>query len=167
GRDSTGKRHYFNETFHGKKRAAQDRLRVLLTKQATGEPLRLGNETLAVFIKEWLKSHPDLKKSSLDHYERTLDYYVVPRLGKLMLSKIEANDIQKLYAGLLEDGLDPSTAHYVHGRLKSVFKLALLHRNIPFNPMEGVKSPGGKKLRQEKRAARAGRTLSATQVEQF
>lgn len=167
GRDSTGKRHYFNETFHGKKRAAQDRLRVLLTKQKTGEPLRLGNATLAVFIEEWLKSHPDVRVSTLDHYQRVMNYYVIPRLGKLMLAKIEANDIQTLYADLAADGLDASTIHFVHGRLRSIFKLALARRKIAFNPMEAVKSPGGKKLRQEKRIERAQKIFQPAQVERF
>src|SRR5262245_61552927 len=102
GRDSTGKRHYHNETFHGKKKDAQTYRRQMLTKLKNGEPLTLGNDTLSTFIDEWLQAHPDLKESSIEHYRRTVDYYVRPTLGKLLLSKIHAAEVQSLYDDLLK-----------------------------------------------------------------
>jgi integrase len=68
GRDSTGKRHHHNETFHGGLKDANKRLRELIAKHERGEPLKLSNDTLNAFIDEWLKAHPDLKESSLSHY---------------------------------------------------------------------------------------------------
>jgi len=82
GRDSEGKKHYYNETFHGKKTDAKKRLRELIGKHERGEPLRLSNNTLNTFLDEWLKSNPKLKESSREHYAKTLNYYVRPKLGK-------------------------------------------------------------------------------------
>ena len=68
GKDATGKRHWHNETFHGKRRKAEDRARELLAKVKTGEPLKADNSQFNAFIDEWLRSHPDLKDSSVEHY---------------------------------------------------------------------------------------------------
>src|SRR5262245_34202468 len=85
GRDSDGKRHYHDETFHGKKKKAQDRLRALLTKHKAGESLKIGKDTLNAFLDEWIGSLTDLKDSTRLHYRHLLDLYVRPKLGKLML----------------------------------------------------------------------------------
>lgn len=167
GRASAGKRHYHDETFHGKKRQAQDRLRVLLTKHKAGESLKINKDTLGVFLDEWLGANPDLKESSIAHYKRTLDLYVRPKLGNLMLAKIEAGDIQTLYKNLAEGGLSRTSVNYVHTLLKSVFKLALRRRKVPFNPMDGVDAPGGKRAEEDKKANRAARVMTPAQVAQF
>jgi integrase len=167
GRDSNGKRHYHDETFHGKKKAAEERLRTLLTKHKNGEPLRLGMDTLDTFLDEWLGSRPDLKESSVAHYKRTLSYYVRPRLGGMLLTKIEPGDIQSLYRSLDEAKLGRGTINYVHTLLKGVFKLAIRRRKIAFNPMDGVDAPGGKNLAEEKREKRRERVMTPEQVTAF
>lgn len=167
GRDSEGKRHYHDETFHGKKRQAQDRLRTLLTKHKAGESLKINKDTLGVFLDEWLGANPDLKESSIAHYKRTLNLYVRPKLGNLMLAKIEAGDIQAIYKSLAESGLSRSSVNYVHTLLKSVFKLALRRRKVPFNPMDGVDAPGGRRAEEEQKEGRAARVMTPGQVAQF
>lgn len=167
GRDTEGKKHYHNETFHGKKTDAKKKLRELIGKHERGEALRLSNNTLNTFLDEWLKSNPKLKESTHTHYARTLDYYVRPTLGKLMLKKIEAHDIDELYAELAARDLQRSTVYYVHTLLKMAFKLALKRRKIVFNPMEGVNSPGGKDFEKYKKARREKQIMEAGQIEQF
>jgi integrase len=167
GRDSAGKRHYHDETFHGKKRQAQDRLRVLLTKHKAGESLKINKDTLGVFLDEWLGANTDLKDSTISHYKVILDLYIRPNIGGLMLAKIEAGEIQALYKNLAEGGLSRSTVSYVHTLLKSAFKLALRRRKVPFNPMDGVDAPGGKRMEEEKRESRMARVMTADQVTQF
>jgi integrase len=167
GRDSTGKRHHHNETFHGGPKDAAKRLRELLAKHERGEPLKLSNDTLNAFIDEWPKCHPDLKESTISHYKVTIDPYVRPKLGNRLLTKIEANDIQSLYGGLREDGLSNDTLVYIHALLKTIFKLATVRCRIVFNPMDGVKSPAGKRFDQEKQEKREQRTMTPGQVEKF
>ncbi|MEP7343366.1 MAG: tyrosine-type recombinase/integrase [Acidobacteriota bacterium] len=167
GRDSAGKRHYHDETFHGKKRQAQDRLRALLTKHKAGESLKIGRDTLDTFLDEWVSSLTDLKESTTLHYKKLLEFYIRPKLGNLMLSKVEAGDVQKLYESLAESGLSRSTITYVHTLLKSTFKLALRRRKIAFNPMDGVDAPDGKRMEEEQKEARDARVLTADQVAKF
>lgn len=141
GRDSAGKRHYHDETFHGKKRQAQDRLRVLLTKHKAGESLKINKDTLGLFLDEWLGSNPDLKTSTAAHYKVMIDNYVRPHIGGLLLAKIEANDVQTLYKNLAAGGLSRGSLSYVHVLLKNAFKLALRRRKVAYNPMDGVDAP--------------------------
>ena len=103
----------------------------LLTKHKAGESLRVGKDTLGVFIDEWLDAQPDLKESSVTHYRRNLNLYACPKLGNKLLAKIEAGDIQSLYEYLTESGLSRSTVSFVHTLLKGIFKLAMRRRKIP------------------------------------
>ncbi|MGH9841988.1 MAG: tyrosine-type recombinase/integrase [Blastocatellia bacterium] len=167
GKDSTGKMHYFNETFRGKKKAAGERLRELIEKKHTNQPLRIGNDTLNTFLDNWLKSQPDLKPSTLRLYGRILGYYVRPELGGMMLARIVAEDLQAHYARLADRGLAASTITLVHVLLKSAFTLAVERRKLAHNPMAGVKAPGGKRLAQEQFARREARTMTAEQAAQF
>lgn len=167
GRDSTGKRHYHDETFHGKKRQAQDRLRTLLTKHKAGESLKIGKDTFGVFLDEWLDSLSDLKESTVEQYKRILDIYVRPKLGNLMLTKVEASDVQALYKGMAEAGLSRGTVAFAHTLLKSSFKLAMRRRKIAFNPMDGVDSPAGKRMNEERDERRSGQVMTNDQVAKF
>jgi integrase len=150
GRDSTGKRHYHSETFHGKKKAAQEHLRTLLTKLKTGQPLRQTKDSFSTFLDEWLQAtKPTVSEASLEHYAEALEYWVRPKLGRIQLTQLEAADIQALYTQLAEAGLAASTIGFVHTLLTSAFKLAALRRKIAHNPMVGVTTPNkGKKKRE-------------------
>jgi len=68
---------------------------------------------------------------------------------------------------LLAQGLSAGSVAYVHTLLRSIFKLAVQRQKIARNPMDGVKSPGGKKLEQQKAQRREERTMSADQVIKF
>src|SRR5262245_28326753 len=154
GKDASGKRHWHNETFHGKRKKAEARARELLAKVKTGEPLKADNSQFNAFIDEWMRSHPDLKDSSVRHYEQMMELYVRPKLGGLMLARIVADSVQTLYDDLRAAGIGGATIAHVHTLLRSVFKLAVLRKRIRENPMDGVKSPRGKKLTQEQKRKR-------------
>src|SRR5262245_42597599 len=108
-KDASGKRHWHSETFHGKRRKAEERARELLAKVKTGEPLKMDNAQFDAFLDEWLRSHPDLKDSSIAHYRQMMALYVRPKLGGLMLTRIVADNIQRLYDDLRDAGLSGTT----------------------------------------------------------
>lgn len=166
-KDASGKRHWHNETFHGKRRQAEDRAHELLRKVKTGEPLKADNSQFGAFIDEWLRSHPDLKDSSVAHYKQMTDLYVRPKLGRLMLARIVADNIQTLYGDLQAGAISGSTIAQVHAILRAVFKLAMLRKRIRENPMEGVKSPQGRKLTQEQRRKRESKVMTPEQARVF
>ncbi len=167
GKDATGKRHWHNETFYGKRKQAETRVRELLQKVKTGEPLKMDNSQFGAFLDEWLRSHPDIKESSVENYRTMVDTHVRPKLGGLMLARIVADNIQTLYDDLREAKLSPATVGYVHTLLRSIFKLAVLRRRINVNPMDGVKSPRGKRLQQEQREKRESKVMEPEEVAAF
>jgi integrase len=166
-KDASNKRHWHNETFHGTKTQADERRRDLLQKVKTGEPLKADKSQFNGFIDEWERSHPDLKDSSVEHYKQMMRLYVRPKLGGLMLARIVADNIQTLYADLRAEGISGSTITTVHTLLRSVFKMAVLRKRIRENPMDGVKSPRGKKLTQEQRRKRESRVMTPKQAQEF
>lgn len=143
GTDSAGKRHYHNETFHGKKTDAKARLRELIAKRQNGEPLRQSNDTLDTFLDEWLETtRPRVKESTITQYAHFLKIYVRPKLGGAMLAQVDAAAIEKLYKGMSEDArLSPATVAAVHNLLRAAFKLAVRRRKILLNPMETISAP--------------------------
>lgn len=84
-----------------------------------------------------------------------------------MQTKAEASDIRALYKSLTDASLSRGTLSYVHTLLKSAFKLALRRRKIPFSPMDGVDSPAGKRLDEERAEARAAQVMTPDQAEKF
>src|SRR5262249_14137465 len=125
------------------------------------------NSQFNSFIDEWLRSHPDLKKSTVRHYGQVMQLYVRPKLGGLMLARIVADNVQTLYDELQSKKIAASTVGLVHTLLRSVFKLAMMRRRIRENPMDGVKSPRGKRLAQEQRRKRESRVMAPEQVAKF
>jgi integrase len=167
GKDASGKRHWHNETFHGKRKQAETRARELLQKVKTGEPLKADNSQFNAFIDEWLRAHPDLKESTVEHYRQMMDLYVRPKLGGAMLARIVADNIQTLYDDLRAEGIGAASIALVHTLLRSVFKLAMLRKRIRENPMDGVKSPRGKRLTQEQRRRREAKVMTPEQAQAF
>lgn len=98
--------------------------------------------------------------------DKFFDYYVRPKLGKLLLKKVEASDIDELYAEMAEK-YQRTTVYFVHSLLKMVFNLAIKRRKIVFNPMEGVTSPGGSDFEKFKKARREKQIMAPEDIERF
>jgi integrase len=142
GRDTNGKRHYHSETFLGKKRAADDYLRELLTRKKVGDPLRQSDDTFDTFLDEWLSAkRQSVRERTHSHYTKLLTLYIRPALGKRRLIDVMAADIQAVYEKMLGEELSSSTAYFVHTILTNVFKLAVKRDKIRKNPMLGVEPP--------------------------
>ena len=142
GRDSAKKRHYHTETFHGKKTDAGNRIREIVRRHQTGEPLKANNDTFGTFLDEWIEAkRMSVEESSLQTYISTIETYIRPLLGKLLLNRITADDIQRTYRKLREDGLGPVTIRYVHNVLSMIFKLAVKRKKLMGSPMAGVEIP--------------------------
>src|SRR5262245_64143057 len=94
-----------------------------------------------------------------------LELYVRQKLGKLILKKIEARDVDELYAEMSAGGHERSTVYHIHSLLKMVFKLAVKRRKIVFNPMDGVTSPGGADFEKFKKARREKQIMAPEHIE--
>lgn len=142
GRDSNGRRHYHSEVVHGGVKQAEARIRELNQKHKAGEALKANNDTFSAFIDEWFEAKRlTVGESSIESYRRAVELYIRPTLGKLMLAKVQADDVQRLYGALHRDRLGLSSIRYVHTLLNMIFKLAVKRKKIHGSPMAGVEIP--------------------------
>ena len=138
GRSADGTRHYQNKTIHGTKKKAQAWLTNTLHKKDLGIPTLETKVTIEDFIDEWLKTvaKPRIAESTYRSYEGQLARVKNGQIGKLRLSQLRAQDIQKLYSTLT-----PSTARHVHAPLRSALSQAVKWHLIYANPCDSVDLP--------------------------
>ena len=105
------------------------------------EPTRL---TVAEWLKTWLSEYiePSCKPLTLSTYQSRVDSHIVPALGKIKLSALNATQIQKLYNDLhREKELSPKTIKNVHGILHKALEQAVKLRYIGLNPADACTLP--------------------------
>jgi integrase len=161
GRDGDGKRRYQNEAVKGTKKDAQAKLTATLRKQDLGQPTFEAKVTLQKYLDQWLKDVAKPRVSEQTHrgYEWQLAH-VKTALGVVRLSRLRAEDIQKLYSTL-----PSSTARHVHAPLRSALKQAVKWQLIHANPCDAVELPRHRaRQRQELTKEEVIRLLA---VEQF
>jgi len=105
------------------KQAAKDELTRFLGAHQTGAFVAPSRLTFNEFVSPWLDglTNQGRKPSTLSGYRKTLDNYVLPRLGAVALQDLRVTDLDALYADLLRTGrrvgggLSLSSVHRVHG----------------------------------------------------
>lgn len=105
------------------------------------EPSRL---TVAEWLNTWLAEYiaPSCKPLTLSTYRSRVDTHIIPALGKIKLTALNATQIQKLYNDLLRVGeLSPKTIKNVHGILHKALDQALKLRYIGLNPADACTLP--------------------------
>jgi len=135
----SGKRKYHSKTVHGTEKDAQRELRALLHKRDEGELSNLSRANLDAYLDRWVElvARPRLRPQTAADYERVLDSYVRPVIGKKALGKITALDLQALYNGMSERGLSPRTVRYAHAVIRSALGQAVRWQLISRNPADG------------------------------
>jgi integrase len=151
GRDpETGKRKQQWISVKGTKKDAEKKLSELLSQLDNGIYIRPRNTTLADFLELWLKDYawPNLSPKTAEGYEYIIRRHLIPGLGKLPLTHLKPEHLQRYYADKLSKGridgnggLSPKTVrhHHVtlHDALQSAVKWGLLARN----PADAVDAP--------------------------
>lgn len=135
-RDATGKRRYFNKTFHGTKKQAQKWLNDALVRLDNGEVWEAIPLTVDEYLDRWLKdaAQPRLRLRVAGDYAARLKLHVRPHIGSQKLADVSALDLQAIYMKLTERGLSARSVRYTHAVLSSAFKQAvkwgLLERDV-------------------------------------
>lgn len=105
--------------------------------------------SLKEYIEKWLyevKSN-ELKPSSLDRKEQTINYQILPYLGDIEISKLSCDDIQYMINDL-KDKYSYSTIKKAYEALNACLKYAVKKRDLQYNPAECVVLP--KNLKRKK-----------------
>lgn len=79
-----------------------------------------------VWIDKWIKDYKmnNVKAITIDNYNRAIEAYIKPVLGKIKLKDLKTFNIQNLYSSLVEKGLSPSTVEIVHRIIKNCLEQA-------------------------------------------
>jgi integrase len=100
-----------------------------------------------ITLEAWLERYiamvkADRRGSTVEKYQ---GYFkkIVPEMGKTLLSKVSAFQIQHFYNQLKEKGLSPSVRQHLHDFLHAALKRAIRLEIIDRNPMDGVDRPKG------------------------
>ena len=99
--------------------------------------------TVDEFITNWLvnvKSN-DLKPTSYDRLERTINNQIIPTIGQYDLSKLTSQQIQNELINPLKNNKSYSSIKKVYNAINACYKYAMSIRRIQFNPMDAVIIP--------------------------
>ncbi len=92
-------------------------------------------QTVGQYLASWLDvvKH-QLEPGTFRRYRNFVQGHIIPVLGKVSLSKLTAQQVQNLYAKVLDKGLSTTTVHHLHGAfhkaLSDALKLGLVQRNV-------------------------------------
>ncbi|MFC5775117.1 site-specific integrase [Ectobacillus antri] len=142
GRDeATGKRKQKTKGGFSTKKEAQAALAKLQTEIQEGSYIETSKDTLESFLRFWLQSKKiNLKESTYFMYERSIDHYIIPKIGQVRLENLKTAHLQKLYNDM-SDTHSSSTIYKVHKLLNQSLKRAVEMGYIKRNPAEFTEKP--------------------------
>lgn len=135
-RDETGRRRRAYRGGFATREEAERALALLLGEVAAGGYVEPADLTVAELAERWLRDYvePRLRPKTQDSYRRLLSKHILPALGAARLRRLQAHQIQSLYARMVRDGLSPRTVRYAHAILHRMLacavKWGLLGRNV-------------------------------------
>jgi integrase len=143
GRQSDGKRKYFNKTVRGSKKDAQMWLTAKLREKDLGMFVEPASISLNAYLDQWLEeiARAKVREATFDGYVAKLKVHVRPTIGLKRLSDLQAHDIQKLYNDMTRRGLSAKTVRHVHNVLSPSLKQAVKWRLLSQNPCDLCELP--------------------------
>lgn len=151
GRDpETGKKRFRQHTIRGSKvEAERERVR-LLRALDTGTYAEPSRQTTGEYLRGWLayRARPNVAASTFDRYEAIVRCQLIPALGHIRLTRLQASDVRAHYAQAVEagrvdgkGGLSPTTVLQHHRVLREALKHAVEDGLIAINPTDRVRGP--------------------------
>ncbi len=126
----------------GTRAECNDWLRKMLNQIDQGMTFEGRNLTLDAYFKEWI----EIKKNALRtktgyQYEKLIDLYIRPVLGKMKLKDLNLHVVNKFYESLLNKGIGVSNIGYTHRVLHAALEDAVKNGVIGRNPAHGTSVP--------------------------
>lgn len=98
--------------------------------------------TVGQWLDIWLSEYlGDVKRSTLAQYGYQVRVHIKPCLGPVILQKLSAPMIQKMYNDKLKAGLSPKSIKNLHGVLHKALQQAVLCQYLKINPTLACKLP--------------------------
>jgi integrase len=98
--------------------------------------------TVTSYLTSWL----DVKKATRSYrtwksYEELVRNHIVPALGKLHLSKLTAQHVQRFYTAKIQEGLSSTTCRHIHALLHAALERAMIQGLVAYNACDKVEAP--------------------------
>jgi integrase len=104
------------------RKGVADKLADALKAQRDGLPLITERQTFGAFALSWLQTvKPSLKPRTWTRYEQLLRVHALPDLGRIPLTKLMPQHLQRLYADVQAKGISAGTVRQLH---------AVVHRSL-------------------------------------
>lgn len=121
----------------------QKRLTAAKADRDKGIPIPTGKSpTIAAFLDAWL----EMKKGTRSYrtwkgYSELVHNHISPALGRLTLSRLTAQAVQRFYTAKLQDGLSTTTVHHIHAALHAALERAMIQGLVARNVCDQVEAP--------------------------
>ena len=122
-------------------KTANAKLKEMKLKAALNEPMTVKKTSVKNYIGQWLVSKKNsLKPASYKRLKQTYNNQVVKYIGDIQLQALRADDIQTMVNEVYENK-SYSTAKKAFDCVNECMSLAVLKRQLPYNPCVGVVIP--------------------------
>lgn len=100
-------------------------------------------KTVREYFDIWLKyyKYPNLKPTSYDVLERTLENHIYPSLGSKLMTNVTSLDVRKLLNSMQAEGYSYSMKKKVYDALSACFKFAVIQFDLERSPMLAIDPP--------------------------
>ena len=138
----TGKRDRHYETVNGTKKQAMARMRDMIRELEGGSLARQSPMKLEAWLNRYITDYkPNIEATTRAGYEEKIRNCVLPEIGRIPVSALNANTIQKWVNGLDSQGMSPKTIRNAYNIVHAALKKAKVIGMIPSDPCEGVELP--------------------------
>ncbi|MBE3585465.1 MAG: site-specific integrase [Thermoanaerobacter sp.] len=147
---ATGKPRRLTKYFKTRKEA-QEWLAKVQHEKATGTFVEPHRVTVGEWLDRWLNDYvkPRVRPKTWQGYKDVARLHIIPEIGHIPLSKLQAGDLQRLYNSKMEGGradgkeggLSSRTIHMMHQVIHGALKQATKEQLIPRNVSEAVSLP--------------------------
>ena len=126
-RDSRGRRRQVKQGGFATEREARKALTQALSELDRGVHVERSRLLVGDFLEQWLAGRVNLRPSSVRFYRVALDRYLKPELGRVRLSELRADDIDRAFTRIRQgiDGRGNPVSPALIGRLKTTVRAAL------------------------------------------
>jgi len=139
------------KAIYGKTRKeVQEKMKVTLREQQQGTLITAPQQTLKDYLEYWLEDvhKMNIRVSTYVKYKKLLKH-ILPTLGQTMLQKLTPQQVQKLYANKLKEGLSPKMVVNIHGVLHKALDNAVKWGLVAKNVCDLVSPPRLPKIEQQ------------------
>jgi hypothetical protein len=127
---------YKTKSFYGKTQADARRKREEARKALeAGHSLDSQRQTVGEYLEGWIEGplKGSVAPKTYADYAWICRKHLIPEIGRVRLSKLTAEDLDRLYARKTAVGLGPRTVGYIYSTIRVALQRAVKKRLIPYN----------------------------------